>query len=74
MGNLYSCFVSLFTFSVHSDTSNLLVIHSSRFKMAPRKLKILTVNEKLKLIREVEKGERSWAVIASEFGIPRSSL
>lgn len=42
--------------------------------MAPRKLKLLSLADKVKLIREVEKGEKTRAVIASDFGIPRSTL
>lgn len=42
--------------------------------MAPRKLKILPISDKLKLIREVEKGEKSKTIIAKEFGIPKNTL
>lgn len=42
--------------------------------MAPRKLKILSVADKLELIREVEKGEKSKSLIAIQFGIPKSTL
>ena len=42
--------------------------------MAPCKLNSLQLTDKVKLIHEVEKGERKKSEIAAEFGVPKSTL
>lgn len=42
--------------------------------MSKRNLKCLTLNEKIKLIAEVEKGEKKKKDIAEQFGIPHNTL